>query len=398
MENKMIARRQKDMLALALVGTVTMTACVNDSKQVETENTAASTHAKVYYEEGKYGGWPANWGMWNWGDEVLVGFTMADHEDRQGHTFNQSSSVTMFSRSKDGGKTWVLENAFDQGITEATVEHNIGEKSAAAIPLTSPIDFLRPDFALTFRMTHMLDGPSSFYFTNDRGKTWNGAYRLDVSFPDPQPVGIVSRTDYIIEGKHELTAFLTVGFRDGDKNWREVACVRTTDGGINWKFLSWIDEPGINSIMPSSVRLDTSRLFTLVRRTKPAEMAAFISSDNGLSWAKLADPVVVDANGHPPALLKLRDGRLCLVYGIRSPETVKGGRGMYVVYSDDEGQTWSAPKQIRGGDGPTRDIGYPRSVELPDGRVLATYYYNNAEQGDKYRYIAATIFDPNASQ
>ena len=28
----------------------------------------------VYYEPGRFGGWPANAGAWNWGDEILVGF------------------------------------------------------------------------------------------------------------------------------------------------------------------------------------------------------------------------------------------------------------------------------------------------------------------------------------
>lgn len=381
---------------LVLVASLTIFGCENAPKQENTTVADSIYHTKVYYEEGKYGGWPANWGMWNWGDEILVGFTKADHEDRQGHTFNQASSVTMFSRSKDGGHTWTMEDAFSQGITEATVEHNVGEQSKSATPLDTPIDFTQPDFALTFRMTHMLDGPTSFYFTTDRGKTWNGAYQLQVDFPAPKPVGIVSRTAYLIEGKHEMTAFLTVGFRKADSDWREVACVRTTDGGITWKFLSWIGEHAINSIMPAAVRLGPQKLLALIRRTKPAEMAAFISEDNGLSWTKIADPVKVDANGHPPALLKLKDGRLCLVYGIRHPETMPDGRGMYVVYSSDDGQTWTTPRQIRGGDGSNGDIGYPRSVELPNGQVVATYYYNNAEAGDKYRYIAATIFDPQS--
>ena len=32
-------------------------------------------HVTVWREAGRYGGWPANHGIWNWGDEILVGFT-----------------------------------------------------------------------------------------------------------------------------------------------------------------------------------------------------------------------------------------------------------------------------------------------------------------------------------
>ena len=31
-------------------------------------------HVEVYYEPGRYGGWPANHGIWSWGNQILVGF------------------------------------------------------------------------------------------------------------------------------------------------------------------------------------------------------------------------------------------------------------------------------------------------------------------------------------
>jgi hypothetical protein len=31
-------------------------------------------HVIVYRLPGRYGGWPANHGIWHWGDEILVGF------------------------------------------------------------------------------------------------------------------------------------------------------------------------------------------------------------------------------------------------------------------------------------------------------------------------------------
>ncbi|MCG6189539.1 sialidase family protein [Maribellus maritimus] len=352
-------------------------------------------HIKVFYEIGKYGGWPANWGIWNWGEEILVGFTEADHEDKTGgHTFNQKTAMAKFARSLDGGLSWKVEDAYEHGITEATVEHNIGDKSKPATALTESIDFTHPDFALTFRMVDMLRGPSSFYYSYDRGKSWNGAYNLEVHFPGNNPAGIVTRTDYIVDGKHELTAFLTVGFYESTENWRQIACVRTTDGGLTWNFLSWIGPEKINSIMPSSIRLDSSRLLSVIRRTNPPRMVSYLSEDNGYSWKQLDDPVIVDSNGNPPALLKLKDGQLCLVYGIRRSETMPEGIGMYVTFSSDNGLTWDSPSLLRGNDGAIWDIGYPRSVELPDGKIVAVYYYNNADLGNKYRYIATSIFDP----
>ena len=38
-------------------------------------------HVDVYYEPGRYGGWPANHGIWSWGDEILVGFSKGYYKD-----------------------------------------------------------------------------------------------------------------------------------------------------------------------------------------------------------------------------------------------------------------------------------------------------------------------------
>lgn len=354
----------------------------------------STKNVKVYAEEGKFAGWPANWGMWNWGNEILVGYTRADHKDKTGHTYDNSTSIAKFSRSYDGGKTWEVEDALEHGITHATWEHHIGNNESKV--LKDKLNFKHTDFALNFRMHGELYGPTSFYYTYDRGKKWVGPFPLKVDFTGPKPEGIVSRTDYVIEGKHKMTAFITVGFKEDEKtNWRQVACIETKDGGKTWKQKSWIGEPKINSIMPSSVRIDKNTLLSVIRRTAPPRMVSFLSKDNGKTWNQLEDPVKVDANGHPPAIVRVNDGRLCMVYGIRNEKTMEDGIGMYVVFSKDNGLTWGKPSLLRGKDGGSWDIGYPSAVVLPNGNVVTTYYYNQANQGDKYRYIAATIFDPS---
>ena len=72
-------------------------------------------HVTVYRQEGRYAGWPANYGIWSWDDEIVVGFTLGYHQSDAGfHTRDRSRPfVTMQARSLDGGKTWskVLQNA-----------------------------------------------------------------------------------------------------------------------------------------------------------------------------------------------------------------------------------------------------------------------------------------------
>ena len=71
---------------------------------------------------------------------------------------------------------------------------------------------------------------------------------------------------------------------------------------------------------------------------------------------------------------------------------------MHLRFSEDEGKSWGNEITLRSGDGATKDVGYPRMVQRPDGKLVVIYYWNNALQkgADPYRYIAATIVDPNA--
>ena len=37
-------------------------------------------HITLYREPGRYAGWPANYGIWAWGDEIVVGFAAGYHD------------------------------------------------------------------------------------------------------------------------------------------------------------------------------------------------------------------------------------------------------------------------------------------------------------------------------
>ena len=65
-------------------------------------------HRTVYRAPGKYAGWPANYGIWHWGDEIVTGFTLGDHNNAGGfHARDREQPfVTMQARSLDGGMTW----------------------------------------------------------------------------------------------------------------------------------------------------------------------------------------------------------------------------------------------------------------------------------------------------
>src|SRR5690606_36365357 len=55
----------------------------NNTNAVE-DRWDAVQHLKIYAEDGRFAGWPANNGIWMWGDEILVGFVEAAHRETEG--------------------------------------------------------------------------------------------------------------------------------------------------------------------------------------------------------------------------------------------------------------------------------------------------------------------------
>ena len=48
-------------------------------------------HKVVYEKEGRFAGWPANHGMWSWGNEMVVGFDAGVWEfHEKGHAINRN--------------------------------------------------------------------------------------------------------------------------------------------------------------------------------------------------------------------------------------------------------------------------------------------------------------------
>ncbi len=41
----------------------------------------ALTEVVVYKEAGRFAGWPANHGIWSWGNEIVVGFKLGHYKE-----------------------------------------------------------------------------------------------------------------------------------------------------------------------------------------------------------------------------------------------------------------------------------------------------------------------------
>ncbi len=359
-------------------------------------------HVVVYHEPGKYAGWPANQGMWSWGNELLVGFVLGNHAAKRadwkyGHPIDQTKvQEHVYSRSFDGGLSWSEpEFGIRAGRTCRTYDHFV-ELPDVPRMLEEPMDFREEGFALSFARLTNHTGPTCFYSTFDRGLRWDGPF----SFPDLGTFGVASRTDYLVLDDRSLVAMLTVAKPDGREG--QALCARTDDGGLRWEAKGYLGEvPEVKGyrIMPSTVRLGRRWLYSVVRRCganpcgrRDHWLESYSSEDIGVSWKRMPNPVDdMGKGGSPAALLRLLDGRLLVAYVVRSKSRGVPSR-LCVKLSGDGMMTWGNEIVLRD-DGRGWDLGYPRAVQRSDGRVVIAYYWADRERWPD-RWIGATIWSP----
>lgn len=383
------------ILALAVAQTVSAQGWPTHAVAAEINSTPrVLRHVKVYAEPGRFGGWPANHGIWSWGNEILVGFSAGHHLDLGPDRHNidrDKPEEHLLARSLNGGESWVIENPSAQGalIPVGPALHGKTPPGLVERPwrdCPGGIDFTHPDFALTLRMTDANAGASRFYTSTNRGHQWDGPFRL----PMFDQKGIAARTDYVVNAPGECLLFLTASKSSGKEG--RPFCAGTRDGGRTWQFRSWIgEEPDGYAIMPSTVRLGPWELLTAVRCRNEARawIETHRSLDDGRHWRKDTVPAPDLGEGNPPSLLRLRDGSVCLTYGHRAAPYEIRAR-----LSRDAGKSWSNEFVLRANGG-GRDLGYPRSIQRPDGVIVTVYYFHDTPRSE--RYIAATLWTADDS-
>ena len=353
----------------------------------------AVKHVVVASEKGRFLAWPANNGIWNWdqGADILVGFTDGPFEEQSGHNIGlERYHRSGLARSTDGGKSW-------------QVEHPENFLETGSIPQICPgnIHFGHPDFAMRVGATgyHGNDDPKGhFYYSYDRGKTWEGPWRFNELNADTQLQGIeiTARTSYFVTGERSAQVILTArrpGIEWSDRLDKPFLA-ETNDGGSTFQFISWIVPWSDNNraAMPSSVITQSGKMIVSARRRNPFDptqidwVDCFVSADNGRSWSFLSKVGETGFhNGNPPGLTILRDGRLACCYANRNRSEV------LVRFSNDEGKSWGEETVLR--DNPLDyDIGYPQIVENNKGQMVAIYYLATEEM--PHSHIEAAIWQP----
>ena len=349
-------------------------------------------HSVVCFNPEKFSAWPANGGIWSWGNEILVSYNRGGfNPEATGHRITKDGHEAVFARSLDGGMSW----------RECDFDGSIYSRELKPVP-KGGFDFEHEGFVMRVGRPAVTIKTDSFIVSYDRGESWDGPFAFP-EFAHP----LTSRTSYLIEGNKKMRAFMSYSLpRVADHTaYTDRAFVALTeDGGETWQFVGDITDDIPRSVMPIAVRLDDGTLVASMRRRMKGEndgvddtwIEVRRSDDDGKTWhmpVRAADTYnkanPSNRNGNPPALCRLADGTLVLAYGRREPNcpTVR-----YCI-STDGGKTFTKDSVLRS-DPMTEDMGYPRIVALPDGKCVAVYYIATEER--PVQHIEATVFDPLA--
>jgi sialidase-1 len=146
---------------------------------------------------------------------------------------------------------------------------------------------------------------------------------------------------------------------------------------------------------PVAIRLNNGDVLAVVRGGAAhvgvkGRLDLVRSTDGGKTWSKPWTAVDESQDDRNPAFGQLKDGTIVLAYAIasgydESGERFKGGRndrafdGVYLIFSKDNGQTWSKPvrdetiKKFYAGSGLVSPYG--KIVQLRDGTALMAVYF-----------------------
>ncbi|QDU80169.1 BNR/Asp-box repeat protein [Polystyrenella longa] len=166
------------------------------------------------------------------------------------------------------------------------------------------------------------------------------------------------------------------------------------DDGLTWSPLEPIGDFGGIVAMADLVRLKDGRYLTLFhddgrfiredsKQSKPIEFHVYqsLSSDGGLTWSQ------------PEAIAFLPEAHLCEPGIVRSPDGNQLAvllrensrqHNSYVIFSEDEGVTWSEPREL-----PAALTGDRHQARYAnDGRLLITFRDTTLESATKGDWVA----------
>lgn len=297
---------------------------------------------------------------------------------KRSKTHIDTRSVTVLYKSADKGETWEKVSEVKIAPYTGNQDPSLAILSDGTFVLNCYGWFGKKEKHTKKRKNVRMLGTWIFESTN-KGKKWGHPEHVSQLGSQLQ----VATSEPIIETDDEY--LLMAGYADtggggdccvllkcGDrKNWsKPIKIAHDPSGSLNFQ-------------EPSLVDCGSGHLVCLMRvpHDEGSRIYQVHSWDNGETWESPRDTRM---RGLPPNVIQLRDGRLLCTYGYRKPPY-----GIRACLSRDEGLTWNVEKEIiLRADAGGWDIGYPSTVQLPDGDLMTAYYWYTKD--DKTRRIEVT--------
>jgi len=155
----------------------------------------------------------------------------------------------------------------------------------------------------------------------------------------------------------------------------EISLFVSDDQGTNWEERPvlpgavpsvWLQEPSL-LILPSGRWLLHVRTAYGTTPSTPGDLAQTVSGDGGLTWDAWRP---FDFVGHAPDLFRTSHGVVLSAFREINNEFTQEWVSM--MYSVDEGDTWSVPLRIS--DCGAVECGYPSFAQLDDTHLLVVFY------------------------
>ena len=344
---------------------------------------------------------------------LLVTFQRATHLGYSHHEhplFNVQAC-----RSDDEGQTWSEARLVTVDPRGGVMDRGVHTLPDGSIFLHSSCTELVPaEDAVEHGGSWVVQHGKPFWVrSHDDGHTWSAPVRFpplpDAVWGHPAQHSGVSRSGLLVMPDGRLlmpskATDLTTG------EFRYFGMMRVSkDMGETWEYSGRIaEDPVAHFSEPTIHRTPSGRILVLFR-CHPGRLGPDIVRDQGFEGPFIDDPALVGRllvlvysdddgetwspwrptmiHGSPGHMLGLRDGRIFLTVGTRW----EGQRGCVGRVLDPEGSDLdTAPEFVIEDSGLSADCGYPWSVELNDGRVLVAYWHHYP---DNHRGIEGAILE-----
>ena len=206
----------------------------------------------------------------------------------------------------------------------------------------------------------------------DGGKTWSEKQAMPVNSPH----GPCQLSDGSLLFVGNVIG-QTTDLRGGCRNDILPVAARSADEGKSWEVIGRIPvsrhQVWENYCELHAIEAADGTIVAHIRNHIPygsPETWQSKSPDKGRTWS---EPTRI-TYGIPSFLTALPNGQLLMTYGYR-----REPYGVRARISDDNGEKWSEELVISD-DAKFSDLGYPSSVQLPDGRLFTVWYEKLSEE------------------